>query len=185
MNLDRVFVDHLQKTKKYKNLNFWDLWYIYQNELNKACFQRDVFVNHSARHVCESSTKDKEIQKFKFLRFMINLSKRAPQSLFSINMANEVFKDLTRSTAYDKILRDKAVDTAKNPKYDGYQAVLASMVYTCFDKKTLSGAVKNEIMQNKELTEKLYKPITRTFEKQKVYSLFIKNILVLISRRCN
>ena len=100
-------------------------------------------------------------------------------------MANEVLKDLTRSTAYDKILRDKAVDTAKNPKYDGYQAVLASMVYTCFDKKTLSGAVKNEIMQNKELTEKLYKPITRTFEKQKVYSLFIKNILVLISRRCN
>ena len=31
------------------------------------------------------------------------------------------FKDLSRRTASDKILRDKAFDIAKNPKYDGYQ----------------------------------------------------------------
>ena len=30
-------------------------------------------------------------------------------------------KDLTRRTASDKILRDKAFNIAKNPKYDGYQ----------------------------------------------------------------
>ena len=29
-------------------------------------------------------------------------------------------KDLTRRTASDKVLRDKAFNIAKNPKYDGY-----------------------------------------------------------------
>ena len=36
-------------------------------------------------------------------------------------MAYGDFKDLARRTASDKILRDKAFDIAKNPKYDGYQ----------------------------------------------------------------
>ena len=39
------------------------------------------------------------------------------------------YEDLARRTAPDKILRDKAVNIAKNPKYDGYQRELASMVY--------------------------------------------------------
>ena len=37
------------------------------------------------------------------------------------------FKDLTRRTASDKILRDKAFNIAKNPKYDGYQRDLSSI----------------------------------------------------------
>ena len=45
------------------------------------------------------------------------------------------FKDLTRRTTSDKILRDKVFNIAKNPKYDGYQGRLASMVYKIFDKK--------------------------------------------------
>ena len=39
-------------------------------------------------------------------------------------MAYGDFKDLTGRTASDKILRDKAFDIAKDPKYDGYQHVL-------------------------------------------------------------
>ena len=35
------------------------------------------------------------------------------------------FKDLTRITASDKILHDKAFNIAKNPKYDEYQSQLA------------------------------------------------------------
>ena len=35
------------------------------------------------------------------------------------------FKDLPRGTASYKILRDKAFNTAKDPKYEGYQRVLA------------------------------------------------------------
>ena len=53
-------------------------------------------------------------------------------------MAYGNFKDFTRRTASDKILRDKAFNIAKNPKYDGYQRGLASMVYNFFDKKSAS-----------------------------------------------
>ena len=35
------------------------------------------------------------------------------------------FKDLTRTTASDKILRDKAFNIAKNPKFDRYQLRIA------------------------------------------------------------
>ena len=44
------------------------------------------------------------------------------------------FKYLTRRTASDKILRDKAFNIAKNPKYDGCQHGLASMTYKFFEK---------------------------------------------------
>ena len=47
------------------------------------------------------------------------------------------FKDLTRRTASDKILLDEAFNVAKNPRYDGYQCGLVSMVYKFFDKKLL------------------------------------------------
>ena len=50
-------------------------------------------------------------------------------------MAYEDFKDLERRIASDKLLRGKAFNIAKIPKYDGYQRGLASMVYKFFDKK--------------------------------------------------
>ena len=49
-------------------------------------------------------------------------------------MAYGDFKDLTRRTAFDKLLRDNAFSIAKNTKYDGYQRGLAWMVYNFFDK---------------------------------------------------
>ena len=47
-------------------------------------------------------------------------------------MAYKDFKDLARRTAADKVLRDEAFNNAKDPKYDGYQRGLASMVYKSF-----------------------------------------------------
>ena len=44
-------------------------------------------------------------------------------------MAYGDFKDLKRRTTSDKILRDKAFNIAKNPKYDGYQRGLVFMAY--------------------------------------------------------
>ena len=61
-------------------------------------------------------------------------------------MAYGQFKELTR-TAPDKILRDKAFNIAKNPKYDGYQRGLSSMVYKFFDKKLLLVVLKMKICQ--------------------------------------
>ena len=46
----------------------------------------------------------------------------------------EILKDRKRRTASDQILRDEAFTIAKNPKYDGYQRGLPSMVYRLFDK---------------------------------------------------
>ena len=94
-------MDHLQKNKeriqKFKLTGYSR--YIYQNELDKVCFQ--------------------------------------------CGMAYGDFEDLTRRTALDKILRDKAFNIAKNPKFDGYQCKLASLVYKFFDKKTSGSGIKN------------------------------------------
>ena len=84
------------------------------------------------------------------------------------------FKDLTIRTASDKILRDKTFNIAKNPKHDGCQRVLASMVYKLSDKKT--SGFKNVNISNKELAEEFHKPIIRKFKKRKVHSPFIDNI---------
>ena len=85
------------------------------------------------------------------------------------------FKDLTRRKASDKILPDKAISIANNPKYDVYQRVFVSMVYKFFDNRISNGAIKNENMSNKGLPEEIHKPIIRKFKKRKVHSPFIDN----------
>ena len=45
-------------------------------------------------------------------------------------------KDLAKRTQSGKVLKDKAFAIANNPKYDGYQRGLASMVYKLFGKKS-------------------------------------------------
>ena len=69
------FTKNKERTQKFKETG--DTNYIYENELDKACFQHDMSWGY--------------------------------------------FKDLARRTAFDKILRNKAFNIAKNPKYDGYQ----------------------------------------------------------------
>ena len=78
-------------------------------------------------------------------------------------MAYGDFKDLTRRTAADKVLKNKTFNIATNPKYDGWQSGLASMVYNVFDKKSRGGGVNNEIKQNEQLAEELHKPVIKTF----------------------
>ena len=81
------------------------------------------------------------------------------------------FKDLKRRTASDKILRDKAFNIAKNPKYDGYQRGLVSMIYKFVDKKSasftdksVSGSGVNIPLEfNEQLAKELHKPIIKKF----------------------
>ena len=89
------FTKKKKRIQKFKETR--DLQYIYQNELDQACFQ-----------AC--------------------------------------FEDLTRTTALDRVLRDKAFNIAKNSKYNGYQRGLASVVCNFLIKKTPGGAMKNEIV---------------------------------------
>ena len=107
-----------------------------------------------------------------------NLKKQEIQAIFTkVNLIKHAFnigdfKDLARRKASDKVLRDNAFNITKNPKYDGYQRGLASVVYKFFDKnsasltdKSVSGGsiANNEIKQNLQLAEELLKPIIRQF----------------------
>ena len=86
-------------------------------------------------------------------------------------MAYGDFKDLAKRTAADKVLKNKSFNLATNPKYDGYQRGLASMVYKFVDKKTTGSGVKS-IPQNEQLAEEVHKPAIRKFKNRKVYSTF-------------
>ena len=54
------------------------------------------------------------------------------------------YKDLAKRTQSDKMLREKPFEIASNPKHDGYQRGLASMVHKVFDKESNgSGVMSN------------------------------------------
>ena len=87
------FPENKEKIQNFKETGYSR--YIYQNELDKACFQHDMTYGD-----------------FKYLT--------------------------SRNISYsDKILRDKTFNIAKNPKYDGYQRDIASMVYNFLIKNLL------------------------------------------------
>ena len=74
-------------------------------------------------------------------------------------MAYRNFEDLNRRTPPDKVLRDKAFDIAKNPKYDRYQRRFASFFIHFLIKKLLVVVLKMKIFliknQGKNYTNKL------------------------------
>ena len=46
------------------------------------------------------------------------------------------YKGLTKKTQSGNVLREKLFEIASNPRFDGYQRGLTSMVYRFFDKKS-------------------------------------------------
>ena len=66
----------------------------------------------------------------------ISTKNELDKACFAHDAAYSDSKDLTKRTVADKVLRDKAFNIAKDPKYDGYQRGLASVVYKFFDKKS-------------------------------------------------
>ena len=85
---------------------------------------KELGFNYSA---CGPFTKNKErIQKFKETGDTSYIYKNELDKVcFQHDMAYGDFKNLKRRTASDKILRDKAFNIAKNPKYDVYQRGLS------------------------------------------------------------
>ena len=166
------------------------------NTINKLLLAGDKFM--SAIHLrqpqftysaCGPFTKhEQRIQKFKETGDTNYIYKNElDKACFVHDAAYSDSKDLTKRTVADKILKNKAFDIAKDPKYDGYQRGLASMVYKFFDSKVASSDKKSEgsgakhvntklIPQNEQLADELQKPIIRKFKKRKVYSAFKDNI---------
>ena len=74
-------------------------------------------------------------------------------------------KDLAKRTQSDKNLRDKLFIITSDPKDDGYQRGLVSIVYKFFDKKSSGSGITNE--PNYHLTNELHQPIFKKFKKKK------------------
>ena len=78
------------------------------------------------------------------------------KACFQHDMAYGKLKDLAKKTQSDKVLRFKAFKIASDPKYDGYQRGLSSMIY-------------NFLIKN--LVEvKRHRQIIRKFNRRKVHS---------------
>ena len=119
------------KEKIHKLIQTGNRSYICRNDLDKACFQRD--------------------------------------------MAYVVYKNLTKRTEPDKVLKDKAFNPkAGDPKYDGYEGGLTSMAYRFFDKKSAGSGINS--MLNQQVANVLLKPIIRKFKRRKAHFSFKDNI---------
>ena len=87
---------------------------------------------------CGPFTKNKErIEKFMQIGNTNLIDKNElDKACFRHDIAYGKSKDLVKRTQSDKVLKDKAFKIASNPKCDGYQRGLDSMVYKFFDKKS-------------------------------------------------
>ena len=166
------------------------------NTINKLLLAGEKFMpeihlrqpqfNYSA---CGPFTKHKQrIQKFKGTGDTNYIYKNElDKACFVHDVAYSDSKDLTKRTVADKILKNKAFDIAKDPKYDGYQRGLASMVYKFFDSKVTSPDTKSVgsgakhvntkiTPQNEQLAEEIHKPTIRKLKKKEKYIQHLKII---------
>ena len=129
---------------------------------------------------CGSLIKNKErIEKFMHTGKTDFIYKnKLDKACFQHDMVYSKSKDLVKRTQSGKVLKDKAFKIASNPKYDGYQRGLASMVYKFFDKKCSGSGIANE--PNYQLVNELHKPIVRKFIKEKFIHLLEAIFGVLI-----
>ena len=79
-----------------------------------------TFINHKQR-----------IQKF----METGDTRYIDKAFFQHDMAYNKYKNLEKRTQSDRVLKDKAFKIAVNPKYNGYERKLASIVYKCLIKK--------------------------------------------------
>ena len=92
------------------------------------------------------------------------------KACFQHDTAYNKYKDLKRRTQSDIVLKNKAYKIAVNPRIDGFQKALASMVWKFFDKRSKS--VLGSGVNHKKLADELHKLIIRKFKRRKVYSSF-------------
>ena len=126
----------------------------------------------STYSACSPFTKNKErIQKFIQTGNTGFIYRNEPdKARFQHDMAYAKSKHLAKRTQSHKFLRDKAFKIVSDPKHDGYQRGLVSMVYKFFDKtSSRNGVAVTE--PNDQLANELHRQITRKFKKRKVYAI--------------
>ena len=90
-------------------------------------------------------------------------------------MAYGQSKDLTKRTQSDKVLKDNPFKIASDPKYDGYQRGLVSMVYKFFDKESSGSGVDAE--PNYQFADELHRQIIRKLKRRKVFFIIQRQYL--------
>ena len=150
------------------------------NVINKFLLAGDKFMPEMhlrqpqfSYSACGPFSKHKQrIQKFKETGDTNYIYKNElDKDCFAHDAAYSDSKDLIKRTAADKILKNRAFNIAKDPKYDEYQRGLGSMVYKFFDKKSSGSGAKHvntkTTPQKQQLAEELHKPIIRKFKKER------------------
>ena len=110
------------------------------------------------------------------------------KACFKHDAAYTKYKDVKNRLISNQKLKNSAYDIASNPRYDGYQRGLASMVYKFFDskvaplnKKTMSGkgnakhSSLERIRNKKILAGELHKPVIKNLIKEK----YIRNLKII------
>ena len=95
------------------------------------------------------------------------------KACFQHDIVDGKYKDLTKRAGLDKVFREKPFKIASNPKYDGYQRGLASVIYKFFDKKSKVSRIKS--MPNQKLADKLHKD-----SKEEGFILCLKTIIGIL-----
>ena len=155
------------------------------NVINKFLLAGDKFMpemhlrqSQFVYSACGPFTRHKErIKKFKQTGDTCYIYRNElDKACFQHDSAYADHKDLINRTKSDKVLRDKVYNIASNPEYNGYQRVLASMVYKFFDKKSTGSGINKVKSSSSKLADELHKPIVKKCDKRKVYSQFKDNI---------
>ena len=96
---------------------------------------------------------------------------RLDAACFQHGSAYNKYKDSLSRKKSDVVLKNKALKIATDPKVNGYQRGLASMVYRFFNERTKGSGINNS-----QLAEELHKPFIKNFKRRKVCSSFKDNI---------
>ena len=106
------------------------------------------------------------------------LKNRLDAACFQHDSAYAKYKDRANRKQSDVVLKNKALKIATDPRVNGYQRELASMVYKFFNERTKGSGINNKenLLVNSQLAEELLKPIIKNFKRRKVYFSFKDNI---------
>ena len=106
------------------------------------------------------------------------IKSRLDAACFQHDSAYAKYKDRFNRKQSDIVLKNKALKIAADPRVNGYQRGLASMVYKFFNERTKGSGINllANSLNNEILAEKLHKPIIKNFKRRKLYSSFKDNI---------
>ena len=103
---------------------------------------------------------------------------RLDAACFQHDSAYAKYKDRANRRQSDIVLKNKALKIATDPRVNGYQRGLASMVYKFFNERTNGSGINLQAnsLNNEVLAEEFHKPIIKNFKRRIVYSSFKDNI---------